>query len=351
MCALSQIMPLGLLDEMIESGFVKRHEHSNGDLYGLNYTAAAQFERVWNDATINSRGIIVTTDGQVVARPFPKFFNLEERPGDHELYEDQPFTLFEKFDGSLGIHYKWNGQHHIATRGSFESDQAQWATDWYRKHRHEDSQHPIDGATDLYEIIYPENRVVVDYGDRRDLQFLATIDNQTGHTVRTSDPVALEGDVPSLTSVKSLYKALDTGNFEGFVALFSDGYRVKIKLDEYVRRHKIKASLTNRSIWETLSTGDRIAEIIEMCPDEFHHWIRQTEKSLRDEFNFIVNASYEQHARILNEIGPSPDRKAFAMEAVRSSDPSVQFALFDCKDISPMVWKMVRPEELRYPTC
>lgn len=56
-------------------------------------------------------------------------------------------------------HENYKGHNvYIATRGSFESDQALWATEWIQKRFR-----PVDflaGYTYLYEIIYPENRVV-----------------------------------------------------------------------------------------------------------------------------------------------------------------------------------------------
>jgi RNA ligase len=115
-----------------------------------------------------------------VARPFPKFFNYGEQPDEDTRRLGQPFTLSEKVDGSLGIHYRWNGTDGIATRGSFHSPQAQWATAALA-----DSP-PVRfdyGRTHLFEIVYPENRIVVDYGDRAELVYLATLDWRTGETV------------------------------------------------------------------------------------------------------------------------------------------------------------------------
>ena len=39
---------------------------------------------------------------------------------------------------------------------------------------------PKPGKTYLFEIIYPENRIVVDYGDYKGLVLIDVIDNETG---------------------------------------------------------------------------------------------------------------------------------------------------------------------------
>ncbi|HRF99146.1 MAG TPA: hypothetical protein PLZ51_28235, partial [Aggregatilineales bacterium] len=72
-----------------------------------------------------------------------------------------------KMDGSLGILYRWQGAYYIATRGNFDSDQAIWATIFLRTHY--DLHNLADEYTLLFEIIYPDNRIVVNYGQRQDL--------------------------------------------------------------------------------------------------------------------------------------------------------------------------------------
>lgn len=35
-----------------------------------NYTAKAQYDKLWNEVTLQCRGLILDGDGNVVARPF-----------------------------------------------------------------------------------------------------------------------------------------------------------------------------------------------------------------------------------------------------------------------------------------
>ncbi|QOR67967.1 hypothetical protein IM538_07490 [Cytobacillus suaedae] len=74
----------------VEQKYISRREHpTNKDIIILNYTENATYEKRWNELTLNCRGLIVNErTGEILARPFPKFFNYGEIP---ELEVDIPF--------------------------------------------------------------------------------------------------------------------------------------------------------------------------------------------------------------------------------------------------------------------
>ena len=45
------------------------------DIFIYNYSRSCTLEGVWNEATLQCRGIIVDKDYNILARPFEKFFN------------------------------------------------------------------------------------------------------------------------------------------------------------------------------------------------------------------------------------------------------------------------------------
>lgn len=108
------------LSLMILGGYIVVRKHPTAELYIYNYTAKTQYERVWNETTMTCRGLIADADGYIVSRPFQKFFNWDEL----ERLPDEPFEVYEKLDGSLGILYWLDDKPYIATRGSFDSEQA-----------------------------------------------------------------------------------------------------------------------------------------------------------------------------------------------------------------------------------
>ena len=94
-----------LLDQMITGGYVRVQRHPSQPLSIYNYTEKAQFENVWNQATLNCRGLIVdNATRSVLARPFAKFFN-HGQPGAPVLDLDEPVSVTDKADGSLGVLY------------------------------------------------------------------------------------------------------------------------------------------------------------------------------------------------------------------------------------------------------
>src|ERR1700735_1376579 len=167
-----------LLQQMLDERMVIVQKHPGADLFIYNYTNKAQYEGVWNEITLQCRGLILDAERNIVSRPFKKFFNLEEYPADE--IPDEPFEVFEKLDGSLGILYWLDDKPYIATRGSFISDQAVHASNILTE-KYGDAIAKLDrNATYLFEIIYPENRIIVDYGHKDDLVLIAVIDNNTG---------------------------------------------------------------------------------------------------------------------------------------------------------------------------
>jgi len=173
MTTLHELIPADELAAAIDAGLVTRKQHPTLPLSIYTYTRTAQYSRAWTTATLRCRGLIADdTTGDIVAWPFPKFFNVGEHALGHDYappLPDEPFRIYDKVDGSLGIVFYYGGRWHVASKGSFVSEQALWAQARLDRRT---TGYLIPGNTYLVEIIYPENRIVVDYGDREDLVLL-----------------------------------------------------------------------------------------------------------------------------------------------------------------------------------
>ena len=66
-----------------------------------------------------------------------------------------------KYDGSLGIAFAWNGEVMVTTKRRMDSEQAIWAKQWIKDHCDVTSFQA--GYTYLFEIIYQNNTVIVNY--------------------------------------------------------------------------------------------------------------------------------------------------------------------------------------------
>ena len=109
-----------ILNKYYEEGLVYKQVHPTLPLTIWNYSEKVQYENLWNEITLQTRGLVTDDKGNVVARPYRKFFNMEERK--HTPTPD--FEVYDKLDGSLGILFNYEGEWVFATRGSFNSDQS-----------------------------------------------------------------------------------------------------------------------------------------------------------------------------------------------------------------------------------
>ncbi|MFB9076621.1 T4 RnlA family RNA ligase [Flavobacterium procerum] len=324
-----------LLKEMISANYVRVNKHPEQDLYIYNYTQNAQFERVWNEITIACRGLILDKDLNVVARPFPKFFNLGEM--ENEILPETSFEVYDKMDGSLGILYWINDQPFIASRGSFSSEQSDKANEMLHG-KYKDSWSLLDkNKTYLFEIIYPENRIVLDYGASEELVLLAVIDTHSGNEFPLEDigfPLVEKFD--GIKDIQIL-KEMELANKEGFIIKYENNFRIKIKFDEYLRLHRIITQVSNVNIWEYLKTNQSLEEILERVPDEFFSWVKQTKADLEKEFKAI-----EEECKLDFKVLES--RKETAFYFLTCQYPNVLFGMLDERDYSETIWRMVRPK-------
>ncbi|MHB1773398.1 MAG: T4 RnlA family RNA ligase [Acidimicrobiales bacterium] len=388
-----------LLDE-IEAGYVVVRRHPSLALSILTYSREAQYDSHWNAVTTTCRGLVVEDEtDRIIARPLPKFFNYAEH-GQMSYAAPlpaEPFRIYDKVDGSLGIVFSYDGEWQVASKGSFVSDQARWAQRWIdgrilARDRLE------AGLTYCCEIVYPENRIVVDYGSREDLVLLAAFHGDgrevpledvashwdgIGTVVRSWDSGQDLGEIAAMLGSNTGLDGQDHGgtDAEGYVVAFASGIRVKAKFADYLRLHRLLTGVTERDVWRAVAfddlasfrpvlsgeqvaralrcsisevnemsalagqgeaAGGAIAAMIKGVPDEFDAYVRGVVARLTDEFAL---ASLE--AGRLGESFRGDDRgeTARALTAA-TSDKTLRaavFALLDGKDPSPIIWRSLYP--------
>lgn len=247
--------------------------HRQGHLVGFKYTNETIYAEDWDEVTLNARGITFNElTGEVVARPFKKFFNYQEffdGEGNHSsLYNklppewlpnlQGPARYWEKLDGSLGIVFynpftkKWQ----IKTGGSFDSDQAKWGQKWYDNHY--GNNYCFDTSkTYLYEIISPDDIHPIRY-DYEGLVLLSIIDNESGEEMnpKVIELSAEEFDVrfPMTYEFNNFVEAVEWAKklpktHEGLVITFKNGFKCKAKSDEWCQLAKMFEGMTKWNVW------------------------------------------------------------------------------------------------------
>lgn len=337
-------MTLDTLNKYHEEGWLIKQTHPTLPLTIWNYSSKTQYEQKWDNVTLQCRGL-VTHDytARVVARPFKKFFNWEEK----KHTPTDTFDVYEKMDGSLIILFHTEGQWVAASRGSFTSEQAitaqrivdQWSTELIST-----------GITYLFELVAPWNRVVVRY-DEEKLVLLGAIHTESGsdadYSVLDFMSKQLECDlVKKYDGIKdyNILKEMISDDREGYVVKFSNGERIKIKGEEYLRLHKIMTNVSTTSVWEYLSQGRDIEKLLVDVPDEFYQKIKDYANNLKLWYFTVQQECGLLLTKILN--GNKGNRKEFA-ENVKLHPKEywgVLFKMYDNAPYSELIWKLIKPE-------
>lgn len=325
-----------ILDKYKEGGWLYNQTHPTLPLIIWNYSQQTQYERYWDNITLQCRGLVTDTDGNIIARPFKKFFNIEEK-----MHTPTPdFDVYEKMDGSLGLMFQYKGNMICATRGSFTSDQALWMTEFANRYSY--SNIIVEGFTYLFEIIFPENRIVVDYGRDERLVLLGIIKTRSGKEIPLDSCVQDGWDIVNkydgINDYSDLKKSIDD-NQEGYVIRFSNGDRCKIKGEEYVRLHKIMTEISTKSVWEMIYYDKDLNEVLYDLPDEYFQRILDYENELYEKYYEIATECKFKFNKIKHL-----KRNEFAQKAKSFKHSGILFNMLDGKDYSKSIWKKLKPE-------
>lgn len=372
---IDDLLDTNLLKDHIFKGVVSEMKHPDyPELKIYNYSHVAQHDNIWDNVTEQCRGLIVNSStNEVLARPFRKFFNLNtsfrEETQEANLPAWKP-RILEKLDGSMGILFYYNNRIHIATRGSFASDQAIWANNWVLEHYK--SNGPMDwpeGHTPLFEIIYKENRIVVSY-EFEGLVLLGLVNIENGFEL-SPEEVSSWGNRNGIRVAKEYLNLTikecqsdATPNREGFVLQYwtqkdSAPLRLKIKTEDYVRLHKVITGLNPKGIWEHLAARydpealwrpaihnkpfvDWCTGWIKTFQDMYEKW---EQEAIRQFGSVAIKAIRES-----NNISPKPDERAIrkiwalAIQQEPSYLHQVLFACLSGSDWKAQIWKKLEPK-------
>jgi RNA ligase len=350
------IIDLERMDALVKQKLVRQVINNQG-LALYNYTPQCVYEKKWDAYTRMARGLVVSPKGTIVNRPFEKFFNLEEH--GNEPVPDGHIEVYEKVDGSFisaSCSHEWGLV--VASRGSFTSDQARHARELIVRSGFHEFMLATPHHTFCFEVIYPANRIVVNYGDADELVLLG-VNTAFGQSVpydtllQWNLPFRLAQQVGTISHIGEAYKLKShiQTNEEGYVLYWPrNGFRLKLKGDEYLRLHRIVTNTNNKTVWEMCKQDMSFEQHILNVPDEFMWWVKKTRQKFYSDYATIE----EKHLKLFDTIKARP-RPQFAEgveDAVRN-DPSVLPALLfrmkDNRSYNELIWNALKPTELERP--
>lgn len=301
------------------------------------------------------RGLIFDRDGNIMSRPFHKFFNINEREETqaHCVDISQPHVIMEKMDGSMIRPILVDGYLRLATKMGV-TEVAMQAETWLA------AQNPmlkewmaimmVQGITPIFEWVSPFNQIVLAY-ETADLVLLALRNNITGEYLDVGDPKEdkLWTVVPQYGSVAgnlSDYIARQRGKEgrEGDIIRFADGHMLKVKNDWYVRIHKTLDRVKfDRNIVD-LIINENIDDAIPMLPQEQIDRIRDFEQRFWEVFKQKENRLYG--LRIAAQQSYSDDRKRIALEFIptlqNKADAQFIFRMLDGHELRELLLAHIR---------
>lgn len=337
------------LNKYLDDGWLISKKHDYYDLIIWNYSQSTQYESFWNETTLMARGLITDSLGNIVSRGFNKFFNWEENKLDRENIDLSKVKLFEKVDGSyIGVFW-YDNQWITNSKGSFTTEQAIKAKEHINSFKDFDKFFSKD-LTHNFEIVYPTNRIVVDYNGIDGIVYLSS-------TNKAGDIFFLETICDGMLRSKEydfnfdyeLIKSQNTNNEEGIVGYLPCGNMFKIKFANYIALHGIITNTSSYTIWECLRNGEDVKLMVDNIPDEFYGFVKSKIEEITTNFKALF---VEVHLKYL--IIPFKDEltdKEFATRIKDEEFKSQFFSLRNGRDISEWVWKKVKPKyELPFST-
>ena len=292
----------------------------------LNYSSEAMYSGDMTEVEKTCRGLVLRDDGKLMALPMPKFFNLGE-PQCPTL-PDEPYQVWEKIDGSLGIFWHDGEKWRCNTRGSFENEYVEFTQDWW------------DARVDHWALL-PNWTVMVEICMDDDinprathfpegLYLIAVRDTYSGkdypllepnwHLPGLSHPKLVPSDIDGL-----LESQTEKEGEEGWVIRYDSGLRVKIKTAWYLRMFRAVMYLTPKHIRELMVDAGQ--SWIDEFPDDLRPEAVAIQEEIEAKFQSRLHSIYDAYAKVAS-IEP---RKEYAL-TVLDQYPDIASWLFALKD-------------------
>lgn len=297
------------------------------------------------------RGIKFDDQGNLIARPLHKFFNLGEKPAETPDFA-QEHSVMEKLDGSMIHPARVNGELVFMTRAGV-TDHAKMALDACRRLPYGERLLRYceislrAGITPIFEFTAPYNQIVVRYTAEA-LTLLAARFNTTGEYVQLTGQtvddyihrVGANWEIPvvrtfgdaakDIAAFQAHTKALK--DQEGYVVRVGQQF-VKMKADDYVVRHRVRSGLVQEKDVLKLVLDNGLDDVLPMLPAE--------DRVRLEEWSSDVSVAIQTAAEMLRETvegaeAVSFSRGEFARTIKQTGFPSAYqswcFSVYDGKD-------------------
>lgn len=298
----------------------------------------------WEDAVRRElRGLAFNAHGELISRPYHKFFNAGERPETLPEAVDlaEPHTILEKLDGSMIRPVPVGDRYRLGTKTgvsllSHQPEAFVAARPEYDAYiRFEIAR----ARTPIFEWCSRQQRIILDHPTER-LVLTAMRENRSGRYIPLAEirgEIAAEpkfsgieiigerkGSVADMTALMAETRALEGA--EGFVIRFADGHMVKLKGDWYVTRHRAMDGLAREKVVIATLLEGAADDVKPLLPDE----ARMALEAFEAKFWAAIEGETAGLERLFAEAKAryGDDRKGFALGMALELAPQVRALLF-----------------------
>lgn len=178
------------IERLRSHAYIKETDLGN-NISSFNFTRDAFYDKHWDNTTTTARGLFMNVEtGEVVARAYNKFFNINEREETKMINirsrmesNQQPAIAYKKYNGYLGILSYYNDELHFHSKSTDKSDFANWFKEiFFEQVKPAEIQKlknylEIHNVSLIFEVIDPINDPHIIKNDKREIILLDIVDN------------------------------------------------------------------------------------------------------------------------------------------------------------------------------
>jgi len=305
----------------------------SSNLLVLKYRPEVTFYDLWNEFYMETRGVVIDLyEMKLVSAPYRKFFNLNEKPiTDIDrvlklMSKANKVIIKNKEDGSMISCSKYKDDLVVSTPGSLDSDQAIWSKKFLNEHYPDLVTKMPSDLTFIFEAIYPDNRIVVDYKGKENLILTNIRNNLTGRLLSEElvEQYAKEYNfqIPEKETTgllelmekakdRELYPASEKEGWVFVIKTDEEELLFKLKCDDYCELHKIMSFASSpKIIFNAIKEGN-IDDMLSKIPKEFKDIPLKVA-------NIVYNHIYKVEAEVKNILDKIPTSICYTQKEVET---------------------------------
>lgn len=299
----------------------------------------------------NLRGTCFNKEGKIISLSFDKFHNLGECDGwmPDQVDFNKPHVMLEKLDGSMVRAIPFDTEpasYRLGTRAGVtevavkaEKFLLSLPVDIQRNYNALISDGLAQNCTPIFEYCARDQRIVIDYPEPK-LVLTAIRVNSSGmyYDYKTLQEFSKFYGVPVVDKIVTEKSSISDVvaevkqwiGMEGMVVTFDDGFRVKVKAEDYCLKHRALDGLCFEKDVLALILKNELDDVLSLVPEDTKNRLVAYRESVLNNINVntaLLNIHFDQLKKI-------PTKKEFAKAVVGTQYQGALFKMYDGKGFS-----------------